>query len=78
LKLTKDRQAVASRFESLMNHEAWKLLEKMADEQRESSMKDQDNKNAQDLNINVVCEARGFRKGIRWVFDQVRTKAEIG
>lgn len=78
MKLTKDQEAVAAIFQSLLNNEGWKRLEKMADEQRESSMKDQDNKDAALLNINVVCEARGFRKGIRWVFDQVRTKAEIG
>ena len=78
MKLTKDQEAIAARFQSLMGHEAWKLLEKMCEDQKFLSMKTQDDTEAIHLNINKVCEERGFRKGIRWVIDQVKTKADIG
>jgi hypothetical protein len=78
MKPTEEQKAAASHYKQLVASAAWQSLEKMAEEQCESSMTIQDNKAASDLNINTVCEERGFRKGIRWLIQQAKIKAEIG
>ena len=57
--------SVIAEFEAMMNMPAWKLMEDWAKQEREESMKRMDNKAASDLNINVVCEERGIRIGLR-------------
>lgn len=78
MRLTEEQKARANNYASLVNTEAWKDLERMAQVELKRSMNSQDNKDAKDLNINTVCEERGYRKGIRWLIQQANTIQEIG
>lgn len=58
------KERLKSEYTSMMGTPAWKNLVAYAENERDASIKSIDDKNASDLNINVVCEQRGIRKGI--------------
>lgn len=58
------KQSRASDYAAMMNMAAWSDLVAYAEAERDASIKSIDDKSAADLNINVVCEQRGIRKGI--------------
>ena len=76
--MTPEQKATSALYQQLIASAVWQDLERMGDEQRNSSMKLQDATPAENLNLGKVCEERGFRRGIRWVFEQAKTKAQIG
>jgi hypothetical protein len=78
LKLTDEQKARASNYAALLNMEAWRDLVRVANDEISRSMTSQDSKDASDLNINTVCEERGYRKGIRWVLQEAGRIQEIG
>lgn len=71
-----DRKERASRFNSLMASDAFKELEAWANNEVETSMLRMDGTPASELNLGLVCEERGTRKGIKKVIDQIRFYAE--
>lgn len=58
------KEAKAKDYAAMMNMNAWHDLVAYAEAERDSSIKSIDDKSASDLNINIVCEQRGIRKGI--------------
>lgn len=63
-------------FEDLINFEAWKHIEKWSEEECLNSMKRIDAISAKEININIVCEERGYRKGLRKFISEVKSLAE--
>ncbi len=51
-------------YDAMMQSDAWKDLERYADDQRQASMLRTDTKPAAGLSLGEVCEERGIRKGI--------------
>lgn len=51
-------------YTTMMAMDAWKDLERYADEERDASMRRMDSKAATDLSLGEVCEERGLRKGM--------------
>jgi hypothetical protein len=78
MRLTEEQKRRSSNFAALINTDGWRELEREAQREISRSMGSMDNKAAQDLNINTVCEERGYRKGIRWLLQQANTIQEIG
>lgn len=78
MKLTPEQQARARDFKSLMSQPGWVQLMTLADNELERSRNAQDKIRAEDLNINHVCEERGYRNGIRWLIQQALTIGEVG
>ena len=78
MKLTGEQRERAREFQALMSMPGWDTLIKLADAEVERSMRSQDQIPAEKMNINHVCEERGYRKGIRWLIQQSRTIGEIG
>lgn len=62
--MNEEKKARMNNYGAMMNMEAWKDLVRYAESERDVSIKSIDDKNAADLNINIVCEQRGIRKGI--------------
>lgn len=58
------KERLKSEYTQMMETPAWKNLVAYAENERDASIKSIDDKSAADLNINVVCEQRGIRKGI--------------
>lgn len=63
-------------YASMMSSDAWQDLKRWAENQRDESISKQDAKAASDLNINVVCEDRGIRKGIAMLMRHAEQKRE--
>lgn len=78
MKLTEEQKVRATRFESLLQMEGWKELERMAEAEIALSRETQDNRPAKDVTVNEYCEERGYRKGIRWLLKEASRIKEIG
>lgn len=63
-------------YASMMQMDAWKDLERYAEDEREMSMKRIDDKSARDLSLGEVCEERGIRKGILKVLQHAELRKE--
>lgn len=59
-------------FASLLVHPAFLQLEAWAQDQSEISMRSIDSISAKDLSVNHVCEERGYRKGLKKIFEHAR------
>lgn len=59
-----ERQRRAGNYAAMMSSEAWKDLEKWAKEESAASHQRMDDTAASELNLAVICEERGLRKGI--------------
>lgn len=78
MRLTEEQKIRSERYAALVRTDGWRDLETVAKAELNRSMLSLDNKDAKDLNINTVCEERGYRKGIRWVLQQAGMIQEIG
>lgn len=63
-------------FVDLIHTEAWLHMEKWIEEECQRSIDRLDIVDAKDLNINLVCEQRGYRNGLRKVIRELRGLAE--
>lgn len=73
--ISKDKSFQAI-YVALVTSEAWKDIEEYIKNEIDLSMRRVDDKPASDLNLGVVCEERGIRKGLLKILRYVETKAE--
>jgi hypothetical protein len=78
MKMTEDQKAAVGHYKALVESMAWKDLEQLASEKVSKSREGLDAILIEDFTMPTICEERGFRKGIKWVLDQAKIKAEIG
>jgi hypothetical protein len=71
-----EKQALAREYASLMTMRAWQDLVNYMETERDASMKSIDDKSVGDLNINIVCEQRGIRKGMLKIIQHAEQCAE--
>lgn len=69
-------QATKDAFSVLVRSNAWQRLEAWVAHEVDSSIRLQDAKPADELNLGTVCEERGIRKGMMRVIQEAKGKAE--
>lgn len=65
-----------NQFHDLIKMEAWKHMENWIEDECQRSIDRLDIVDAKDLNINLVCEQRGYRNGLRKVVRELKGLAE--
>lgn len=72
----KDRADRGELYTQMIASKAWADFEKWANSELARSRDIIDAINAKDLNVNQVCEERGYRNGIRRMIQEARARAE--
>jgi len=71
-----EKKALSDLYKVMMNGDAWKDLERFAEQERERSVKRFDDKSASQVTLCEVGEERGIRKGIYKILQHAQQRRD--